>query len=112
GSSCRSLRQAVSAWPGSIQNPVWRPSLRYHGAVPGLHALWRDVTFASRLLVRTPGFTAASACALALAIGANVTVFTLANAFLFKNLPFDDSARIVYLSSSVAQRPRPVSYPD
>ena len=52
-----------------------------------------------RLLARSPGFTLAAVTALALAIGANVTVFTLANAFLFKNLPFDDSDRILYVSS-------------
>ena len=77
--------------------------------------LRRDVSFAARLLARSPGFTAAATIALALAIGANVTVFTLANAFLYKNLPFDDSDRIVYVSSTNAQRPgrtRPMSYPD
>src|SRR5690349_5054391 len=65
--------------------------------------------------LRNPGFSAAAVGALAFAIGANVTVFTLANAFLFKNLPFDDSSRVVYVSSTNAQRPgrtRPLSYPD
>jgi predicted permease len=70
---------------------------------------------ALRLLTRSPGFSAAAVGALALAIGANVTVFTLANAFLFNNLPFDDSSRVVYVSSTNAQRPgrtRLISYPD
>jgi predicted permease len=68
-----------------------------------------------RTLVRNPGFAAVAIVALALGIGANVTVFTLANAFLFKNLPFDDSDRILYLSNTLATRPgtvRSVSYPD
>ena len=67
-----------------------------------------------RLLARSPGFTLAAVTALALAIGANVTVFTLANAFLFKNLPFDDSERILYVSSRNPARPgtRGVSYLD
>jgi putative ABC transport system permease protein len=79
-----------------------------------IDALRRDVVFAARLLARSPGFTAAVVFALALAIGANVTVFTLANAFLFKNLPFDDSDRIVYISSRNPTRPgaRGMSYPD
>ena len=71
--------------------------------------------YAVRLLMRYPGFTIAAVTALALAIGANVTVFTLANAFLFKNLPFDDSDRILYISGATAARPgvaRGVSYPD
>jgi len=74
-----------------------------------------DLRYALRLLKRNPAFTAAAVAALGLAIGANVTVFTLANAFLFKNLPFDDSERIVYISSTNLTRPgsvRGVSYPD
>jgi predicted permease len=52
---------------------------------------------------------------LALGIGVNVTVFTIADAFLFKNLPFDDSDRILYVSNTSRTRPgtaRSVSYPD
>lgn len=41
-----------------------------------------DVSYATRLLARSPAFTIACVVALGLAIGANVTVFTLANAFL------------------------------
>ena len=74
----------------------------------------RDAAFAVRLLVRQPGFTLAAVIALALAIGANATVFTLANAFLFKNLPFDAADRIVYISGRNPHRPGPrtVSFPD
>jgi len=65
-------------------------------------------------MARSPGFMAAAVFALALAIGANVAVFTLANAFLFTNLPFDDSDRIFYISSVNSRRPeaRGISYPD
>ena len=79
-----------------------------------LDALRRDVALSARRLGRSPGFTAAVVVALALAIGANVTVFTLANAFLFKNLPFADSDRIVYITSRNLQRPgsRNISYLD
>jgi len=74
----------------------------------------RDAASAIRLLARHPGFTFAAVIALALAIGANTTVFTLANAFLFKNLPFDAADRIVYISSHNRRTaaPRTVSYPD
>ncbi len=74
-----------------------------------------DLWLAVRLLGRYPGVTIAAVLALSLAIGANLTVFTLANAFLFKNLPFDDSSRILYISSVTSARPgaaRGVSYPD
>ena len=74
----------------------------------------RDAGFAVRLLARHPGFTATAVVALGLAIGANTTVFTLANAFLFKNLPFDAADRIVYISSQDQRGagPRSVSYLD
>ena len=77
--------------------------------------LGADVRDAVRGLTRTPGFSLAAVLALALGIGANAMVFTLANAFLFKNLPFDDSERIVYVSSTATSRPgsgRGMSYPD
>jgi len=74
-----------------------------------------DLSYGVRRLVRTPGFAAVATIVLALGIGANVTVFTLANAFLFKNLPFEDSDRILYISNTLRTRPgivRSVSYPD
>ena len=71
--------------------------------------LWADLRYATRLLTRSPGFTLAAVTALALAIGANVTVFTLANAFLFKNLPFDDSERILYVSSRIPRGRAPAA---
>ncbi len=80
-----------------------------------LDDLRADVVYGVRVLLRNPGFTFVAVMALALGIGANVTVFTLANAFLFKNLPFDDSDRILYISNTPPGRPgtvRSVSYPD
>jgi putative ABC transport system permease protein len=74
-----------------------------------------DVGYGWRVLRRSPGLAAMAAITLALGIGANVTVFTLANAFLFKNLPFADSARILYVSGTLLTRPgstRSLSYPD
>ena len=74
-----------------------------------------DLSYGFRILLRNPGFTAVAIIVLALGIGANMTVFTLANAFLFKNLPFEDSDRILYVSNTLRTRPgtvRSVSYPD
>lgn len=76
--------------------------------------LWQDVVFGLRLLRKAPGFTMVAVIALALGIGANATVFTIANAFLFKNLPFVDSDRVLYVTSvnNSTGRGRGVSYPD
>ena len=111
---------------GTAEKPHIGVLRDYHGVPHGgailrrmraltLESLLADLRHALHLLLRHRGFTAAAITALALAIGANVTVFTLANAFLFKNLPFDDSDRIVYLSTATPVRPaipRGASYPD
>ena len=44
----------------------------------------QDVRFAARLLRRHPLFALTAAASLAIGIGANTTIFTIANALLFK----------------------------
>ena len=78
-------------------------------------SLLQDLRFGVRMLAKDPGFTAVVVVTLALGIGANTTVFTLANAVLFKGLPFDQPDRIMHLSSKNPSQNRdrmPVSYPD
>ena len=63
-----------------------------------LERLWQDVRFGLRTLRKSPGFTAVAILVLSLGIGVNATVFTIANAMLYKDLPFADSDRILYVS--------------
>jgi putative ABC transport system permease protein len=55
----------------------------------------RDLAYAARTFVRNPGFTAAAVMTLALGIGANLAIFSLAHAVLFRALPFADPGRLV-----------------
>src|ERR1039457_7699659 len=64
-----------------------------------MNSLIQDIRYGVRTLLRNPGFTAVAVLALTLGISANATVITLANTVLFKNLPFADSDRILYLSA-------------
>ena len=79
-----------------------------------MRTLWQDIKFAFRTLARNPGFTAVAVLTLSLGLGANATVFTLANAVLYKNLPFANSDRILYISSinRTNGESDDISYPD
>jgi len=59
--------------------------------------LLHDLRFAARVLLRNPGFTFLAAIALALGIGANITIFTLLDAVVFKPLPFAQPQELVEL---------------
>lgn len=70
--------------------------------LPFLEAFGRDVRYAARVLRRTPGFTLTAVTTLALAIGANTAVFSLANALLLKPLPFPESDRLALATLTFA----------
>ena len=62
-----------------------------------VETLVRDMRHALRLWAKNPGFALAAVAAIGLGIGANTAVFTLANAVLFKTLPFEGGGHIVYV---------------
>jgi predicted permease len=69
-----------------------------------LQGLWREVRHAARRLRRSPAFTAATVSTLALAIGANVAIFTVVERVVLNPLPYPDSGRIVMLDFSMPSR--------
>ena len=52
---------------------------------------------AFRTFASTPGVTAAAVLSLAIGIGANTALFSVANALLFRPLPYADADRLVIL---------------
>ena len=77
-------------------------------------ALFQDVKFAARLMVKDPGFTAVAVLALGLGIGMNTTVFTFVNAVLIRGLPYEDSHQILHidLRNTVTGSEFPASWPE
>ncbi|HVT97800.1 MAG TPA: ABC transporter permease [Acidobacteriaceae bacterium] len=69
------------------QRPVWT-----------LESVWRDVRYGARGLARNPMFTAVAVLTLALAIGANTTIFSLLDQALMQALPVRNPGELVVLS--------------
>ena len=57
--------------------------------------LFEDVRYAIRSFVRRPGFTAVVLLTLGLGIGSNVAIFSVANAVLFRPLPYKNPESLV-----------------
>jgi putative ABC transport system permease protein len=81
--------------------------------LPWLEGLFHDLRFALRRLRRDGGFTIAAVAMLALAIGLNLTVFTVVNTILFRGFPLvKANDRLLYMQERYPSGICCLSYPD
>src|SRR6187402_1593616 len=62
-----------------------------------MNAFTHDVRYAIRALLATPGFSIVAILSLAIGIGANTAIFSVANALLLRPLPYKNADRQVIL---------------
>jgi len=71
----------------------------------------QDLRFGARMLLKSRGLTLVAVLSLALGIGANTAIFSMADAFLWRGLPAANNDRLFNLDRGDGSGP-PVSYPD
>jgi predicted permease len=59
--------------------------------------LWQDLRYGSRMLLKNPGFTLIAVISLAIGIGANSAMFSLADALILRPLPVSHPSEVVTL---------------
>ena len=78
-----------------------------------MNALFQDARYGIRMLAKNPGFTAVAVLTLALGIGANTAIFTVANGALLNPLPYWQPDRLAALFSRTPDFPKStISYPN
>jgi hypothetical protein len=59
-----------------------------------MQTLWQDLRYGARMLMKKPGFTLIALITLALGIGANTAIFSVADKLLLRRLPVKDSNQL------------------
>ena len=79
-----------------------------------LDALMRDVRYAIRSLTKSWGFALGAGAVLALAIGANIAIFSVVNTVLLRPLPYPDAERLASVETlwTTGRTSQDVSGPD
>ncbi len=94
---------------GAFMDAVWLQPKRLEDE------MFQDLRYGARMLLKSPGFTAAAVLSLALGIGANTAIFSVVNAVMIRPLPYDRPDQIMRLWTTQPERGAvrlPFSAPD
>src|SRR5215470_5894910 len=72
---------------------------REQRGLPALETLFHDLRFGARMLFKNPGFTLIAVVTLALGIGANTAMFTIAHGALLRPLDYPKPDQLMYLTA-------------
>src|SRR5438093_8118807 len=95
GLPLRDARLAAHCQFGSVA--LTKEELRDMRTGAALERMWQETRFAARRLLRSPSFTLAAVLTLALAIGANASIFAVVDRVVWNPLPYPDSDRLVVI---------------
>ncbi len=73
---------------------------------PLMNDVWKDIRFACRLFIRSPGFTVASVLVLAIGIGAVTVMFSTLNSVVLQPLPYENPSQLAWMWGSSETRPQ------
>lgn len=72
-----------------------------------IETLLQDLRYAGRMLTKQAGFTVVAALTLALGVGANTAIFSVVEAVLLRDLPYQHAERVVVVWENNRPRNRP-----
>ena len=63
-----------------------------------IDTIWQDVRHAARMLAKNPGFTLVAVLSLAIGVGANAAMFSIADGLILRPLPVPDAGSLVMVA--------------
>jgi len=105
----RASRELARRASGACRHAAWLRRRHWR-----TNMLLQDLKYASRAIVRRPGFSLVIVLTLALGIGANATIFSWIDALVYRTIPgIQDEASLVFVHGTTAtRRDLSVSYPN
>ncbi len=69
-----------------------------------MDSIFGDIRYTLRSIRKSPGLIAVAVVSLGLGIGANVTIFSAVDVFMFRPLPYPEADQLLHVYSTVPER--------